>query len=371
MDDRRPAIVAVIVTFQALSWISIALRVYVRFFLTKRRMGWDDVLIVIAMCPVLAQAALQLLATKHGLGLHVIDMDLSDLTPLLHMIWWSGIMFNLSHLLIKLSYLALYLCLTPNRRIRIATYGGIAFVTAVGVTFTCLSIFMCTPIIRGWDKSVLGTCINDEAFLFSNATFNMAADIIVFVIPIPMLWGLQLPLRQRLILLSTFTCGAVILVASAVRINTIFGLVVPPTRDPTWDLAPLIIWAEIEVNIAIILACAGSFKALMQSLFPSFMDGIVTGSAGKTAKSQSRLTHQAHALQSRDRVNKAAFQTVIEASPRPRQDDESVDSREHIVDGAAPTPEWPRMQTTISVHSSKRDSADEGVKNDAEHLFVN
>jgi hypothetical protein len=41
MEDMRPAIVAVIVTFQVLGWIAMAMRLYVRQFLVKK-MGWDD-----------------------------------------------------------------------------------------------------------------------------------------------------------------------------------------------------------------------------------------------------------------------------------------------------------------------------------------
>ena len=93
--------------------------------------------------------------------------------------------------MIKLSYLVLYLSLMPNRRSRHVVYGAIGFVVSVGITFICLSIFMCTPISRGWDKAVPGTCIDDKTFLVTNAVFNMAADAIVFMVPVPMLWGLQ------------------------------------------------------------------------------------------------------------------------------------------------------------------------------------
>lgn len=73
---------------------------------------------------------------------------------------------------------------------------------AVGITFTLLSIFMCTPIERGWDKSVPGTCIDGTVFLFSNTAFNMAADVVVFIMPIPALWSLH---RERSSYASTVT----------------------------------------------------------------------------------------------------------------------------------------------------------------------
>lgn len=101
------------------------------------------------------------------------------------------IAFNLSHLLIKLSYFAFYLRLMPERSKRLVVYGGAAFTIAVGITYTTLSIFMCTPVERGWDKSVPGTCVDSQGFLLSNAALNMVADIIVFLMPVPALWSLQ------------------------------------------------------------------------------------------------------------------------------------------------------------------------------------
>jgi len=94
-------------------------------------------------------------------------------------------------LIIKLSYFAFYLRLMPDRRKRTAVYAGAGFVIAVGITFTTLSIFMCTPIQRGWDKSVPGTCVDGPGFLLSNSALNMVADAVVFIMPIPALWTLH------------------------------------------------------------------------------------------------------------------------------------------------------------------------------------
>ncbi|KAK0752588.1 hypothetical protein B0T18DRAFT_405171, partial [Schizothecium vesticola] len=345
--------------------------------LIKRRLGWDDSLIAIAMLPVTVHAALQIATTKYGLGLHIQDANLADLPMMGYLLWWSAPAFNLSHMLIKFSYLAFYLCLMPDRRSRIFVYVGMAFVGAIGVTFTIMSIFMCTPIPRGWDRTIEGTCVAEQPYLFSNAAFNMAADVIVFVMPIPTLWSLHLPLRQRMILLGTFTCGSVILVANTVRLTHIYRFTVPPSQDPTWDIAAVIIWAEIEVQLAVILSCAAAFKALARRLLPGFMDGLASGSSRrKTTRTPGATGAGTYVLQSRDR---SGFRTVtcIEggggiATTKQQGDSDSIDSREHIVDGAAAAAGWPpRMETTISVHSSKRDSGDEGpLKKGSDHLFV-
>jgi len=142
----------------------------------------------------------------------------------------------------------------------------------------------------------------------------------------------------------------------------------------------VIIWAEIEVQLAVILSCAAAFKALARRLIPGFMDGLASGSSRrKTTRTPGATGAGTYGLQSRDRTG---FRTVtcIEgggggiATTKQRQqgDSDSIDSREHIVDGAAAAAGWPpRMETTISVHSSKRDSGDEGpLKKGPDHLFV-
>ena len=108
--------------------------------------------------------------------------------------------FNLAHMLIKFSYLSFYLYLmTPvaHPKSRLVVYVGIVFVALGGIVLMALALFLCTPIQRNWDKSVPGTCINESGFLFSGATFNMVADVLVFVMPIPTLWSLQRKQRPR------------------------------------------------------------------------------------------------------------------------------------------------------------------------------
>ena len=131
MEDRRPAIVGVIIAFQVLSWLALGLRLYVRRFMVKL-VGWDDsrsnpthVVTLDALrerltrsadspdhdrngsCPGPGHpAALQyglphhevrrslltsLSATKYGLGLHIWDVALTDLKPMLEFVWWSGV----------------------------------------------------------------------------------------------------------------------------------------------------------------------------------------------------------------------------------------------------------------------------------------
>ena len=67
---------------------------------------------------------------------------------------------------------------------------------------------MCSPIPAAWDISIQGKCINRDALYYAQAALNIVTDIVVFVSPLPLLQKLQLPLRQRLVIISILLAGA-------------------------------------------------------------------------------------------------------------------------------------------------------------------
>ena len=70
------------------------------------------------------------------------------------------------------------------------------------------SIFACTPVAYFWEKSISnGHCINLLAFWFSNAAFNILSDLVIIILPIPVLKSLSIPLKQKYGLIMIFIMG--------------------------------------------------------------------------------------------------------------------------------------------------------------------
>ena len=56
-------------------------------------------------------------------------------------------------------------------------------------------IFICHPVQFFWDKTIPGGhCGSDSGILYGVAGPNIATDIAVLVLPLPMIWRLQMPL---------------------------------------------------------------------------------------------------------------------------------------------------------------------------------
>ncbi len=87
------------------------------------------------------------------------------------------------------------------------TIVAIGVVGAWSLALVLTSILTCHPVEGYWDKSVQATCIPDMPLWYINAAWNIASDLFIFAVPIPVLWRLQLPRSQRLSLIAIFCLG--------------------------------------------------------------------------------------------------------------------------------------------------------------------
>jgi hypothetical protein len=72
-----------------------------------------------------------------------------------------------------------------------------------------VTIFQCKPVAAAWNFSIVGAkCLNYVDYLYASSSINVATDIVLFVLPCPYLWRLNMPKKQRVILCVLFAGGA-------------------------------------------------------------------------------------------------------------------------------------------------------------------
>ena len=92
---------------------------------------------------------------------------------------------------IKLSYLAFYLRLAPDSVYRVILYVSIALVSAFGIPTSIVSMLYCIPYKKIWQPELPGSCIDIYSFYLSSSTLNICFDLVIFILPIPILWRLR------------------------------------------------------------------------------------------------------------------------------------------------------------------------------------
>ncbi|KAI9674468.1 MAG: hypothetical protein M1817_001806 [Caeruleum heppii] len=93
----------------------------------------------------------------------------------------------------------------------------------------------------------------------NNAKFDADDDNDVITIPTLIMWNSCTSLRRKLALTGIFSLTVFIIIFAVVR-----GAVVP-RPDLTWDLTSSYTWNHLEVTVALIVACLGSFRQLYVS----------------------------------------------------------------------------------------------------------
>ena len=78
--------------------------------------------------------------------------------------------------------------------------------SSLGVLVT---VFQCTPVRGAWDFTIEGRrCIDYVAYLYASSAVNVATDIVLCLLPMPHLWKLRLPLRERVMVCVLLAGGA-------------------------------------------------------------------------------------------------------------------------------------------------------------------
>jgi ABC-type proline/glycine betaine transport system permease subunit len=81
---------------------------------------------------------------------------------------------------------------------RWATYGTMFINIGASTGIFFASIFVCSPVARGWDLNITtGTCIDRPALYEATAAFGVIVDCLIISIPIPMVLSSRCPGARR------------------------------------------------------------------------------------------------------------------------------------------------------------------------------
>ncbi|KAI9687234.1 MAG: hypothetical protein M1822_002277 [Bathelium mastoideum] len=254
------AVVAPFVTF-----IFLALRLYSRGIIT-RSLALNDYIAGATMIFIICYSVTIAIATYHGMGQHVWTY-----TPELsaQYYYWLGVaseFYVLSLAGYKTALLLLYLQLFKvNNRFRWACYITLFYTNGYLFCNFITEFLGCNPPAKTYNKELPGHCINTIAANISYGVGHMSSDLIIAILPLPMVWRLQLKSKKEkvgisLVLTSGFLAWAV---ACARFIVSTYDMV---SHDRTWYAGIGFMLSVLEINTGLICGCTPAMKPLFHSL---------------------------------------------------------------------------------------------------------
>ena len=133
------------------------------------------------------------------------------------------ILYGLAIALSKCAILLLYVRVftTSSKTFSITVFLTSAIVIATGIADTFVAIFQCSPVTYEWKKSIRGgKCIDELAFARYTTIPNVVTGAMMLVMPLPLLWKLNLTVPARISLIATFMHGTMYAKPSTERVST-------------------------------------------------------------------------------------------------------------------------------------------------------
>ncbi|KAJ5585487.1 uncharacterized protein N7459_005287 [Penicillium hispanicum] len=256
--SRQPAFLTAMPLLLLLSCLSVGFRIYCRVYVVHK-IGLDDYLILSGLVVTIAMGIMNGFHVSFGTGRHMADLPLEKiLIPTLKHWYVYQLVYPLAIGLVKFSILTQYYRIFAVDRFRIGVIAVGIFVFIYTITVIFVNAFEChSKPWRAWSPSFPEGCNNLGAVYFSTAGINIATDLVILVMPIPLLMHLNL----HHALVAIFLTGTFASAASIARLNALY--IYNNTKDVPYDAI------RIEVNVAIISASAPSLRPLFASVFKS------------------------------------------------------------------------------------------------------
>lgn len=146
---------------------------------------------------------------KDGTQSKALDMRISNISTLIlsQLFYVAQIFYKININMTKASILLLYLRIFIIKPFRVVCWVMLGIILSYMTASVFVSIFQCAPLPRAWDKSIPGTCISITMNWYANAGFSIATDVIILLMPMPIIYSLRLQRNQKVGLMVVFALG--------------------------------------------------------------------------------------------------------------------------------------------------------------------
>lgn len=147
----------------------------------------------------------------------------------------SEVLYPLGSFLIKTSLLLFYWGLTQWRPLRAAA--GITWLVTLGNSLTMIFtwVFRCDPVLTFKEIDYFtATCKTEMWFTSMDVTgaLNIVTDVVIWLIPLPLVWRITQGNRERLLASLTFGIGALACIATGFRFYSLHKMAAPSLLPP-------------------------------------------------------------------------------------------------------------------------------------------
>ncbi|KAI0913205.1 hypothetical protein F4823DRAFT_85218 [Ustulina deusta] len=306
MGSHHDSLFAAAVVFLVLNSIVVFARVYVRTVVIPRAFGWDDFVLCLTYAGFVISIGLGFTAMHYGYAADDVQPWYNK-TKATMFTYGNQTTLYISAGLVKLAVALVLLRITVSRGVRLLLIGSMV---VVGIWTVITVVFASGICATGGSSNWAGSKKCTDVGYFRTIS-NIFIDYFYALLPVYILRGSQMQTKLKLI--AIFLLGLGIFASTATIVKLVIIVRLPSAKGATADGLhyDLLLWADIELGLAIFAASAAALRPLLRHI-PALLDG--TSKHGTRGTQDSGPYHEL-TIKSRDtNKNKTANDAAITRS---------------------------------------------------------
>ncbi|KAK4153781.1 hypothetical protein C8A00DRAFT_15023 [Chaetomidium leptoderma] len=264
-ENIAGGLIAYCVIFLLLNMTIVGVRFYIRLRII-RKFGSDDIALGVTLFATFASVLGVTIATRLGLGGHIEVLSIDDRIAFNKLLLASSLGYHVAIILLKSTFLLQFRRIFPLPTFQRLCDIFLAFLAAWTVAGLVGGMTICLPLSRNWlPQGAIWECDQRLWFWMSHGVIHVITDLMIFIMPLPLLRTLPLPPLHKFVLIGVFSLGFFTCAISCIRLTTLRSSLRDP--DVTWTAATTMFWSLGEVTCSIVCLCIPTLRPLLGDIF--------------------------------------------------------------------------------------------------------
>ncbi|KAI4086882.1 MAG: hypothetical protein LQ344_007208 [Seirophora lacunosa] len=277
------AFAAILIFFLAVAATCCLLRVYSRR-LHRHALDASDYMCFLALLLDIGLTVIIWGAFAHGYGQDISQFSLDDARFSARIYIAINTLWVGAAVSVRIAIVLLCVRIFPIRQFRWASWFVIALNLATFLSIFLATFLICSPIYYAFDRTIPnGRCGDLTKFELYTACMSLLLDFLLVILPLPMLWRLQMKKKKKVQLSIVFGTGIIIVLLTLLRI---FLSRFDHPENATKAQAVTALITGLEPTLGIINACLPFMPLVFQHMASTkFMQRLSTSLSRSSHKS--------------------------------------------------------------------------------------
>ncbi|KAF4777397.1 integral membrane protein [Colletotrichum scovillei] len=261
--SRDTEIKLVVAVLAVITFPIVILRLVSRWIIASR-LELDDWMTIVTAAILATTLGCVVATADLGFGLHYWNVNPENAQKILQLYYAVQMLYVVVLILAKLSIIALFARVFPDRKFQIINKLVFVFLVGHGLVFLFVIMFECTPIAGIWDRTIERKCVNVNAVAMASAILSIVEDIVIFAMPIQQLSRLQLGFKKKVAVGFMLSLGSFACITSIVRLRWL--VLFAESYDTTWDNVDVVTWSMAEISCALMCGSLPALRPLLKKI---------------------------------------------------------------------------------------------------------